>query len=106
MLKYLAFSITTVSLLAGCSSTPATTVAQEPYCYTNETVDIENNATVNSSTRLECSDDPLKRAKLVGVDPKNCRPWQRQDIVNGRVKTYGGYICRDEKNNWRPLTSF
>lgn len=105
MLKYLAFSVLTVSLV-GCSSTPEPRVAQEQYCYTDQTIVTENNATVNSQTVLQCSDNPLKRAKLVGVDEKNCRRWERQDVVNGRVKTYGGYICRDAQNNWRPLSNY
>jgi len=104
MYKYLV--LTSIVVLAGCSSTTKTVVQQEPYCYTDQTIQQSSDGTTNSSSTIECSDNPLKRAKLVGVDPKNCRPWQRQDVVNGRVKTYGGYICRDEKNNWRPLSSF
>ena len=105
MLKYLVFSIATVSLLGGCSSTQPVANVQEPYCYTNETV-TENNGNVNSTTSVQCSDNPLKRAKLVGVDEKNCRRWERRDYVNGYEKQYGGYICRDEQGNWRPLASF
>jgi len=104
MLKYLLFSIATVSLLGGCSSTP-TVVTAEPYCYTDEII-TDNNGNVNSNTKIQCSDNPLKRAKLVGVDPKNCRTWQRTSVVNGRYKEYGGYICRDAQGNWRPLTDY
>ena len=104
MYKYLV--LISIVVLAGCGSTTKTVVQQEPYCYTDQTIQQSSDGTTNSSSTIECSDNPLKRAKLVGVDPKNCRPWQRQDVVNGRIKTYGGYICRDEKNNWRPLSSF
>jgi len=104
MYKFLVASIGIV-LITGCSSTPQVSVERDQYCYTDQTI-VNDNGTVNSQTTLECSDNPLKRAKLVGVDEKNCRRWQRQDVVNGRVKTYGGYICRDEKNNWRPLSNF
>lgn len=103
MLKYLLLSITTASLI-GCSSTPEITSA-DPYCYTNEEV-VTQNGSVSATTTVSCSDDPLKRAKLVGVDPLNCRPWQRRDYVNGYEKSYGGYICRDAKGNWRPLNQF
>jgi len=105
MLKYLLFSIATVSILGGCSSTQTIANVQEPYCYTNETV-TENNGSINSTTSVQCSDNPLKRAKLVGVDPKSCRTWRRTEPVNGHNKTYGGYICRDAKGNWRPLTDY
>jgi len=95
-----------VVLLTGCSSTKTTGIVQEQYCYTDQTIITENNNTVNSKTTLQCSDNPLKRAKLVGVDPKNCRSWERTSIVNGRPKKYGGYICRDAQGNWRPLTDY
>lgn len=104
MLKSILVLSAVTSLLVGCSSTPPQTTA-EPYCYTDETI-VNDNGNVNSKTVLQCSDDPLKRAKLVGVDPLNCRRWERQDTINGNIKTYGGYICRDAKNNWRPLSSF
>jgi len=106
MLKYLVFSLATVSVLAGCSGKPTHTVAQDQYCYTDSTTKISNGDTVDSTTLVQCSDNPLTRAKLVGVDPKNCRPWERRDYVNGYEKRYGGYICRDEKGNWRPLNQF
>jgi hypothetical protein len=90
--------------IVGCSSTPQN-VAQEPYCYTDETV-VNSNGSVNSTTTLQCSDNPFKRAKLVGVDMKNCRTWRRTDVVGGYEKNYGGYICRDAKGVWRPLTDY
>lgn len=93
------------SVLAGCSTTQPVSKADEPYCYTNETISTQNGV-VNSSTLVQCSDNPLKRAKLVGVDEKNCRRWERKDYVNGYQKSYGGYICRDAKGNWRPLTDY
>jgi hypothetical protein len=95
-----------LALLTGCSSTPKTDLVQDQYCYTDQTIVTENNNTVNSRTTLQCSDNPVKRAKLVGVDMKNCRRWERTDIVAGRPKNYGGYICRDEKGNWRPLSNY
>lgn len=104
MLKYLAFSVLVTSLV-GCASAPEQQVSQEQYCYTDQTIS-NSNGTIDSKTVLQCSDNPLKRAKLVGVDEKNCRRWERRDVVNGREKRYGGYICRDEKGNWRPLSDF
>ena len=74
MYKYLV--LTSIVVLAGCSSTTKTVVQQEPYCYTDQTIQQSSDGTTNSSSTIECSDNPLKRAKLVGVDPKNCRPWQ------------------------------
>lgn len=105
MQKFLLSSIITVSLLAGCASTSPEVSNQDQYCYTNETVK-DNDGLVSSQTTIECSDDPLKRAKLVGVDPKYCRRWERRGTVNGYEKQFGGFICRDEKGNWRPLSQY
>lgn len=105
MLKYLLPGLLLTSILAGCSTTQPVSKVEEPYCYTDETISTRNGV-VNSSTLVQCSDNPIKRAKLVGVDEKNCRPWERKDYVNGREKSYGGYICRDAKGNWRPLADY
>jgi hypothetical protein len=104
--KFLVLGLLATSL-AGCSTAPRLAeVPPEQYCYTSSQTEVSNSSVVNSKTVLECSDSPTKRAKLVGVDEKNCRRWERRDIVNGREKHYGGYICRDEKGNWRPLDRF
>lgn len=74
MQKYLLPGLLLTSLLAGCSTTQPVANTEEPYCYTNETISTSNGV-VNSSTLVQCSDNPLKRAQLVGVDEKNCRRW-------------------------------
>ena len=61
MYKYLV--ITSLIALAGCSSTK-TVVQQEPYCYTDQTIQQSSDGTFNSNSTLQCSDNPLKRAKL------------------------------------------
>ena len=103
-MQKLLLSLEADSLVAGCSTQPVASY-EEPYCYTNETIATQNGV-VNSSTLVQCSDNPVKRAKLVGVDEKNCRRWERKDYINGREKHYGGYICRDAKGNWRPLSDY
>lgn len=104
-LPLLLASVLSVNLLAGCSSNPKQSAIAEPYCYTNETIQ-RDNGIVNSKTVVECSDNPIKRAKLVGVDEKNCRRWERRDTFRGREKYYNGYICQDENGNWRPLSDY
>ena len=106
MLKYLVFSIATVSLLGGCSSTPVANPDAPQYCETTEQINVVNGTTTNSIVRLDCSDSPSKRAKLVGVDPKTCRPWQKKVMFNGTTKELHGYLCKDENGNWRPLDQF
>lgn len=106
MLKYLAFSIATVSFLGGCSSTPQPNPDPQPYCYTEQSIDIENNRSVDSRTSVRCSDDPAKRAKYVGVDPATCRSYQKRIVIRGNTKDIHGFLCKDENGNFRPLDQF
>jgi len=99
-------SLTATSLLVGCSSTPSMNPDAPQYCETTEQIDVVNGHTVSSKVRLDCSDSPAKRAKLVGVDPKTCRPWQKKVMFNGTTKELHGYLCKDENGNWRPLNQF
>lgn len=103
-MQKLLLSLAAASMVTGCSTQPVANY-QEPYCYTDETIQTVDGR-VNSSTLVQCSDNPVKRAKIVGVDEKNCRRWERKDYINGREKHYGGYICRDAKGNWRPLSDY
>ena len=56
MQKYLLL-IATVSVLAGCSTTPEY-VDSAQYCYTTENITVQDKQTVNSQTKVECSDKP------------------------------------------------
>lgn len=106
MSKYLLFStLTSLILLGGCSSTPTPNPDPVQYCYTEETIDLNNN-TVNSSTKVQCSDEPTKRAKYVGVDPSSCRSWNKKIVVGGRTKEVYGFLCKDENGTWRPLDQY
>lgn len=107
MHHYLTTSILLLAgvMLGGCSSTPTPNPDAMQYCYTEETVDIQNN-NINSSTLVQCSDDPAKRAKYVGVDPKSCRSWNRTINTGGRTKEVYGFLCKDENGNFRPLDQF
>lgn len=93
-------------LLGGCSSTPKF----EPVEASLECVVSKDTVTHNGehsvTTEESCSNDPEKVAKMYGIDLKNCRRWEREDVVAGRIKQYGGYICRDAKGVWRPLSNF
>ena len=51
--------LTTVSLLTACSGKQVKLASSEPqYCYTDETIQVENGQTVNSKTTLNCTDKP------------------------------------------------
>jgi hypothetical protein len=105
MIRLLALLLA-INTLAGCSSTPTANPDAPQYCETSEQIDVVNGKTVTSKVFLECSDSPVKRAKLAGVDPKSCRSWEKQIVINGVTKNLYGYLCRDENGNWRPLNQY
>jgi len=106
MLKYLMFSITTVSLLGGCSSTPSTVyqAEQAPYCNTEETI-VNTNGMVSTQTRLECSDKPKVHhlSRDIGVAGM-CRSYEKQVVrPNGQNMSIRGVMCRDKiTGKWIP----
>ena len=54
-----------IALLSGCSSSPKVMAQKPQYCLTSQTIQTENNETVNSKTTLECTDDQVKRLSSV-----------------------------------------
>ena len=99
-------SITVSFLLVGCGSTPKPNPDPIGYCTTNENIQVRNNTVVNSTVDVNCSDDPVQRAKYAGVDPANCRAWSKTMVINGVTKQTHGILCKDENGNFRPLDQF
>ena len=95
-----------VTLLSACSSTPTPNPDPMQYCYTESEYNLKNGNVSSSEVTVECSDEPSKRAKFVGVDPKTCRSWNKQIVVGGRTKEVYGFLCKDENGNFRPLDQF
>lgn len=105
MLKSLVFSIVAISFLSACSSNPAQYSATEPqYCYTDETIQVENGQTVNSKTTLNCTDKPRVEhfVKDVGI-AKNCRPYQQTVSIKGRYKNVNGFLCQFADGSWQAV---
>lgn len=108
MLKYLLFSIVTVSFLAGCSSNQPVNQFEHPYCYTDETIELENNSKVNSRTKIQCTDKPRIEhvVKQVGV-ADDCRISRPLDTSRNNPKAGETLLCRfvDHRGNkvWRPV---
>ena len=96
MLKYLLFSIVTVSFLGGCASKDV--YQQEPqYCYTDEV--IENiNGSVSSKTVTSCTDKPKVHHlnRDIGVAGM-CRSYNKSVTrSNGQMLNIKGVMCRDK----------
>ena len=83
MLKYLALSLLAISLLGGCASKEV--IYNAPYCVTDESIEIQNGETVNSSTTLECTDRPSRQAEIhrAGID-SGCREFWYDEKRNGK----------------------
>ena len=95
MLKYLLFSLITVSVLGGCASSGIDTASVEPqYCYTDEKIEIKNGTTVNSTKNIDCTDKPKVNhfVKSQGM-AKDCFPYDDRVIINGRTTNVKGFMC-------------
>jgi len=94
MLKYLALSLLAISLLGGCASKEV--IYNAPYCVTDESIEIQNGETVNSSTTLECTDRPSRQAEIhrAGID-SGCREFWYDEKRNGIAVPTRGVICEN-----------
>ena len=95
MLKYLLFSLITVSVLSGCASSGINPATVEPqYCYTDEKIEIENGNTVNSKKTIDCTDKPRVEhfVKAQGM-AQDCTPYEDRVNINGRTAYVKGFIC-------------
>ena len=58
----LAILLAGIAVLGGCASKQEFVSAEAPqYCHTTEDIVVENGATVSSKTRVECTDDMIKK---------------------------------------------
>lgn len=105
MLKYLLFSIVTVSLLGGCSSTPQVEQPIGQYCYTEESI-VDTDGTVSSETRVECSDKPKVNhvTRSAGV-AQQCREYVHTIQVRGVNKNVKGFLCKFPGGRWEPVNN-
>lgn len=96
--------LTTASFLVGCSSTPPVVHDDPPYCYTDETITVENGQTVNSTTKLDCTDKPRVEhfLKDVGI-AQRCRSYENRVVINGRYKNVKGFLCEMPDGSWQAV---
>lgn len=106
MLKYLILSLLTVSFLGGCSSSKQVDLAyDEPqYCYTDETITIDNDHSVDTNTTISCTDKPRVEhfLKTSGV-AKNCRPYKSRVNIRGNYKNVQGFLCQMPDGTWQAV---
>lgn len=79
--------------ISGCSSSPKVTTA--PYCYTNQDISVKDGERVSSTTRLQCSDNPVERIAIrnYGIAPE-CGEYKYNMTIQGRLVERRGYACQ------------
>lgn len=94
MLKYLLLSITTVSLLGGCSSTPDYYDYKAPYCYTDEIVQLKDGDKVSGIATHSCTDRPGQQVAMqrAGIDA-GCKEFWYNEFRNGKIIPTRGVYC-------------
>jgi hypothetical protein len=100
-MKTVLIAVAVTGSLIGCSTTPAV-VAQKPqYCYTYQTIITENKETVNSRTKIDCTDDQLERltTKRLGM-ANNCGEFTYWMQMGGRDVQRKGISCQKPDGSW------
>jgi hypothetical protein len=88
-------AIVVMASIVGCSSSPKITAEKPQFCYTSQTIVTENKEIVNSQTRLECTDDQVKRnlqARMGMAD--HCGRFTDRMIKGGKWVEYQGISCQ------------
>lgn len=101
MLKPLLLSSIAMVTLAGCASAQQVVEKTPQYCYTDQEIVVQNGSTVSSATRVECTDDQIKRLaqKRLGIAP-NCGHftyWMKQ---GGKDVQQRGISCQRPDGSW------
>ena len=88
----LSLLITSILIIGGCSSTQYNYTS--PYCYTDETVVMNNDTTVSSETVLQCTDRPGQQTAIqrAGIDA-GCEEFWYSEKRNGSIIRQRGVIC-------------
>jgi outer membrane murein-binding lipoprotein Lpp len=91
-------------LLVGCSSAPKVSAKKPQYCYTSQTIETQNGERVNSKTRVECTDDQIKRltASRAGFSPY-CGEFTYWMRIGGKDVQRKGISCQKPDGSWEVI---
>lgn len=105
MLKPLVLSSIAVATLAGCSTQQVVDHTPQ-YCYTSETIVTENNETVNSKTRVECTDNQVQRVtqRRLGMSA-NCGEFTYWMSMGGQLVQRKGISCQRLDGSWEIINT-
>lgn len=93
-----------IMALTGCSSAPKAVERKPQYCYTSQTIVTKNKESVNSETRVECTDDQIKRVAVnrLGM-AQNCGEFTYWMQIGGRDVQRKGISCQKTDGNWEVI---
>jgi hypothetical protein len=82
-------------VVTGCGSTRQVSELRPQYCYTNQSIEVENGSNISSKTRVECTDDRTKQLFQArsGIS-NNCMEFYYAMPLNGQMVQRRGYVCQ------------
>ena len=100
MFKLLAI-VASAIMFTGCASTPPVTAPKPNYCHTSEDITVQNGSTVDSKTRVQCTDSQIERlfAKRSGMAP-NCGEFNYWMMIGGHNVQRKGISCQKPDGSW------
>lgn len=102
----IATSLISLVLIAGCSSAPKISAQKPQYCYTNQTIELQNGEKVDSKTVIECSDDQIKRMPAVRLGMSgNCGTFTYWTKIGGRDVQRQGISCQKLDGTWEVINT-
>lgn len=92
-----------IVLLSACASSD-NIVYKPPYCYTDQSITLQNGESVSSETTLECSDRPGQQTQIqrAGIDA-GCEEFVYTEIRKGRRVPTRGVRCEKLDGSWEVL---
>ena len=96
-----------IFVLSGCSSAPKVHAQKPQYCYTSQTIVTENSERVNSQTRVECTDDQIKRLTTARVGlSNNCGYFISWMKKGGQDVQYRAISCQLPDGSWEIVDTY
>jgi hypothetical protein len=103
-------SITVVVLslifLTGCGSSPKAVAEKPQYCYTSQSIETTNGERVTSRTKVECTDDQVKRLFHVrsGMAP-TCGEFTYWMQLGNQYVQRKGVSCQKPDGSWEVVNT-
>ena len=95
------FLLACLMALTGCSSAPKVQAQKPQYCYTSQTIQVQNGEKVDSRTQVDCTDDQVKRVTTARMGlGSNCGYFNGWMKKGGRDVQYRAISCQLPDGSW------